>query len=82
MKTFSLSVFLILLLSSVSAQQYHKMIRKNVYWDEATYLSVAPCYTWIGRMEFIDGDTLIEGHYYRFSNSYPFIGTPGPGGTL
>jgi len=67
---------------NVYAQQYHKMIRKNVFWDEATYLSVAPCYTSIGRLEFIDGDSLIEGHYYRFSNGYPFIGTPGPGGTL
>lgn len=64
------------------AQQYNKLIRKNVYWDEAEYLGIAPCYTYVSRMEFIDGDTLIEGHYYRFANGYPFIGTPGPNGTL
>ena len=82
MKTISVLTILVLLHINVCAQQYHKMIRKNVFWDEATYLSVAPCYTSIGRMEFIDGDTLIDGHYYRFSNGYPFIGTPGPDGTL
>lgn len=79
-----LATFVVLMIISLNIypQQYHKMIRKNVFWDEATYLCMAPCYTTIGRMEFIDGDSLIDGKYYRFSNGYAFIGTPGPGGTL
>jgi len=54
----------------------------NVFWDDAEYLSGVPCYTYAGRVEFIDGDSLIDGYFYRIANGYPFLGTPGPGNTI
>lgn len=75
-------VFFILITSMANSQTYHPLIRTNVTWDEGGYLSPLPCYTWAGRSEFILGDSLIEGHYYRLENGYGMVGEPGPGGRI
>lgn len=35
-----------------------------------------------GRSKFIEGDTLMDGHYYRFQYGYSMLGEPGPGGNI
>lgn len=67
---------------SANSQTYHKLIRPNVYWDVASYSGTLFCYYGIIRTEFVEGDTLIEGHYYRFANDYGFIGVPAPDGSI
>ncbi len=75
-------VFFTLISSLVYSQTYHPLIRTNVTWDEGGYESPLPCYTGAGRSEFILGDSLIEGHYYRLENGYGMVGEPGPGGNI
>lgn len=60
-------------------QSYHKLIRENVYWDEATFLGSAICsYDNIKRVEF-STDTTIGSHSYKKMIEYNFYNLePGP----
>ncbi len=82
MKKLTFYIYFMCLATMLSGQVYHPLIRSNTYWDVAYTVSPAPCYMYVGRTEFIQGDSLIDGHYYRFQNEYPFLGTPGPGGSI
>lgn len=66
----------------LNGQGYHPLIRTGACWDNATYVSMAVCYTSASRTEFLPGDSLRDGMAYRLMNEYPFLGTPSPGGTI
>jgi hypothetical protein len=79
MKKVFLVSFFIVLAVFVEAQSYHKLIRENVYWDEATFLGSAICsYDNIKRVEF-STDTTIGSHSYKKMIEYNFYNLePGP----
>jgi hypothetical protein len=62
----------------IKAQNYHKLIRTNTYWDN--YYTSLNCYTFIHRIYFTGNDTVIGGHTYNQSRQYYFesIYQPGP----
>ncbi|MDP1622882.1 MAG: T9SS type A sorting domain-containing protein [Bacteroidales bacterium] len=82
MKTLFFYTYFMCLATMLFGQDYHPLIRPNVYWDVAYWNSFAFCNIDVTRTEFIDGDSLIEGHLYRLQHVYPFLGTPGPGNTI
>lgn len=63
--------------SICSAQEYHPLLRPNVYWDVA-YAAGVPVCTFVSvKSYFFEGDTLIDGqtyqksYYYTFDSHYP-----------
>ena len=81
MKRFYILATILLYSFSLISQNYHPVIKKNKSWDQV-YEVYGACWTSCYRYEFIDGETNINGVAYRNSVWYPFIGTPGPQGTL
>jgi hypothetical protein len=71
-------LFLFLLFSTTLnvsfPQKYHRIIELNKFWDEAGYNQQVICYFYPNRYEFIEGDSLINGHYYRLYKVYPLLG--------
>lgn len=82
MKKAFICFYLMLIVMLLTGQVYHPLIRPNIYWDVAYFVSPAPCYMYLGRTEFIQDDTLVEGHKYTFQKDFPFLGTAGPGGSI
>jgi hypothetical protein len=68
MKTFLFTLIFALSTIIVFPQDYHKLIRTNVLWDQyVVYFPVTWCYTGAKRIYFTDQDTLINGLTYRIS---------------
>ncbi len=71
MKLFVLIVLLCTHIMGVSAQDYHPLLRPNVYWDVAYSAGAPLCYyERIHRYSF-EGDTTIDGLTYQKCNYYP-----------
>jgi hypothetical protein len=79
MKKLSLLIFLLIIGMSSYAQEYHKLIRTDTYWDEFSVVLPEMCYTTITRYSFTNNDTTLAGNSYRINKCYTFKSiNPGP----